>query len=506
VTESVDDLESKRAGALVAELEATRKRLRGVFETASDLVGGDEITEVLARITDRAAGELRAARYLLAVRTPEGGTHSHYRGFSEQEASAYANSILEGPTDALPDSWVVASVRSSQRDYGCLLASYDEGHRAPAEERELLEVYARFAASALDNATALAEAQRRYRQSNALLGLSAIGVGIARALAGAGTSDEIALRLAEAVSVVVDCDHVGVYLWDPEHGKLIRTASAGAGVDRAEDAGGWSRAPTPGSSLENLLSDPRPEPMFIDADCGDLALRDLSAGIGAVASVVVPLSTPDRFLGLIAVSVMTAAERLESAPELMDRLIEVSAQASTALQSGRLVDEMVHHAFHDGLTGLANRVQFADELRKSVRHAREHDEQVTVFYVDLDSFKPVNDRYGHDVGDQLLRQVAQRFQQCTRSTDLVARLGGDEFAILIDPRTAATGIEEIAGRIQEAFVTPFVTGALELHVGASVGEATFPIDAADAEQLLRQADTAMFVAKRARHRVRQIEP
>lgn len=137
-----------------------------------------------------------------------GQLHCHHRGFDHREAAGYARTILENHAAALPASWLVVSVRSSRRDCGRLLALHDEGSRFFAEERELLEVYARYAASALDSATALTDAQQRYGQSNALLQF-------ARALADAGTSGEIAIRLADAVPAVVDCDRGRRLLWQP---------------------------------------------------------------------------------------------------------------------------------------------------------------------------------------------------------------------------------------------------------------------------------------------------
>src|SRR5207248_5761255 len=110
---------------------------------------------------------------------------------------------------SLPDSWLVVEVKSIRRDYGRLLAMYDPGYRFFPQERELFEVYARYAASALDSATALMEAKARYDQSSALLKL-------ARTLAIAGTSGEVARRLVDAVPDVVDCDRAAVYLWDPD--------------------------------------------------------------------------------------------------------------------------------------------------------------------------------------------------------------------------------------------------------------------------------------------------
>jgi diguanylate cyclase (GGDEF)-like protein len=486
--------ESERNRTLQGQLEAMKERLHSMFETASDLIGAGEIADVLARITDRAAVEIRAPRYLLAIRTAPGSdVLLHHRGFDQQEASEYAERILENHPAALPESWLVVPVRSSRRDYGRLLALYDAGRRFFAQERELLEVYARYAASALDSATALMDAKQRYRQSSALLQL-------ARALAAAGTSGEVARRLADAVPVVVDCDRVGVYLWEIDRGELVRRASTHPGLGHAaQDADEWSRAPSPGGPLEKLLNDPRSEPIFVDAESGDPVLRDLSATIGAVASILVPLATPDQFLGLLTVSVMDLPARLAPSPDLFDRLSGVAAQATTALQNGRLVDQITHQALHDELTGLANRLRFTDDLRAAIHQARQHGDQVTLFYLDLDSFKPVNDKFGHDAGDKILIAVGERLASSTRSTDTVARLGGDEFAVLIGAHTAPQETDVLADRLAQAFARPFAIAETTLTLGASIGRAVFPTDADSAESLLRVADAAMFEAKRNRN-------
>jgi diguanylate cyclase (GGDEF)-like protein len=473
--------------ALRQQLAAMRERLDSMFSTASDLIAADDIHDVLARITDRAAVEIRAPRYLLAVRTGHGtAVHHHHRGFEEDEAADYAERILSEHPAALPDSWLVVPVKSTRRDYGRLLAMNDTGHRFFPQERELLEVYARYAASALDNATALMEAQARYDQSSALLKL-------ARTLSIAGTSGEVARRLADAVPEVVDCDRVGVYLWDPARGELIRRAFSG---EEANTEPEWSHVPTPGGPLERLLSDPSPEPMYVDPETGHPVVRQLLTEIGAVASILVPLMIPDSFLGWLIVSVMRGPERLQPNADLLDRLSGIAAQGSTALQSGRLVDKITHQAMHDQLTGLANRLSFTDQLRTAIHGARRVDEHLTLFYIDLDGFKPINDTFGHELGDHVLVAVAHRLRSCTRKHDVVARLGGDEFAILIDGESSAHDAEIVAERLEGAFKTPLLVCGRELHVGASVGRATFPDEADTAEALLRHADEAMFVAKR----------
>jgi len=120
--------------------------------------------------------------------------------------------------------------------------------------------------------------------------------------------------------------------------------------------------------------------------------------------------------------------------------------------------------------------------------------------VDLDGFKAVNDERGHAVGDQLLCQVASRLLDRVRTTDTVARLGGDEFAIVLSDVGSAAEIEKAAERVAEAFVEPFEVGDEQLTVGASIGRAIWPEDAAEVEALMRHADASMYRAKRASRR------
>jgi diguanylate cyclase (GGDEF)-like protein len=474
-------------GALRQQLDGMQERLHSMFATASDLIAADDVTDVLARITDRAALEVRAPRYLLAVQLEEGGElQIHHRGFSETEAAERAESLLRKHPVDHPDSCLVVPVRSKRRDYGRLLAASDGDERFFPQERELLEVYARYAATALDGAAALREANRRYHQSSALLGL-------ARALATAGTSNEVARRLASAVPLVVDCDRVSVWLWEPARGEIVRRAITTRDAEDPMAEGEWSRVPDPGGAIEQLLNNPAQDPLFFDSDT---ELREELEAAGEAAVILVPLSTEDTLLGVLGVSVLDRPERVAPSPDLLDRLSGVAAQGATALQNGRLVDQITHQALHDQLTGLANRLQFADQLRKAVNRARQRDELVTMFYLDLDGFKPVNDEFGHEVGDKLLTEFGQRLTRCVRASDLVARLGGDEFAVLITTQTSDEGADALAERLADTFVEPFLIEGHRLRVRASIGRAVFPADADGADALLRRADASMFEAKR----------
>jgi diguanylate cyclase (GGDEF)-like protein len=156
-------------------------------------------------------------------------------------------------------------------------------------------------------------------------------------------------------------------------------------------------------------------------------------------------------------------------------------------------------AFHDGLTGLANRVLFEETLVLAVERARRTDTLVAVLYLDLDNFKLVNDTLGHHAGDSLLEQTAERLRGCTRDTDLVARQGGDEFLILLadlQDEQADDTIRAVARRVNEAMRAPFDLHDAEVDARGSIGISVFPRDAQDTVELLKNADIAMYRAKR----------
>lgn len=153
-------------------------------------------------------------------------------------------------------------------------------------------------------------------------------------------------------------------------------------------------------------------------------------------------------------------------------------------------------AHFDSLTGVSNRTLFKDRLNHAVDLARRGDHPFTLMYLDLDGFKPVNDCYGHDVGDQLIREAAQRLQACVRASDTVARVGGDEFTLLLDGMSASTDMAHLAGKVIQSIAAPFDIGGMEITVGCSLGIAPFRAGS-DAEDLQRQADMAMYRAKQA---------
>ncbi|MEV6490057.1 EAL domain-containing protein, partial [Actinoplanes sp. NPDC051633] len=156
--------------------------------------------------------------------------------------------------------------------------------------------------------------------------------------------------------------------------------------------------------------------------------------------------------------------------------------------------ELTHQAFHDSLTGLANRVLFADRLEHALARGARDGSVVGVLFIDLDDFKIVNDTLGHAVGDQLLMAVADRISGALRADDTAARLGGDEFAALVENVQDPGAVEETASRILAALAEPIMVDGEALQAVASIGITTTP-EADTANELLRQADLALYVAK-----------
>ena len=161
----------------------------------------------------------------------------------------------------------------------------------------------------------------------------------------------------------------------------------------------------------------------------------------------------------------------------------------------QLEDQLVHQAFHDSLTSLANRALFKDRVDHALRRTKRQTPSVAVLFLDLDGFKEVNDSLGHAAGDRLLIQVAERLQSCVRPSDTVARFGGDEFAVLIEDASDDIDVVQVAERVLEGLRQPFVVNGRELHVRGSMGIARMESDVDGADHLLRNADLAMYRAK-----------
>src|SRR4051812_12447871 len=230
------------------------------------------------------------------------------------------------------------------------------------------------------------------------------------------------------------------------------------------------------------------------------------ASRGLKDAVAAALRTEDRVHGLLLVGGRVGDVTTFTSRDLA--LLDTFARhVATSLERGRLEEnlrqvtdlkeQLRHQALHDPLTGLPNRTLFLDRVRHAVDAAGRTQVWPSVLYLDLDGFKPVNDTFGHEAGDVLLRTVADRLRGCLRPADTAARLGGDEFVVLLNGPIDRLGVARVVERIRAQLDVPVLLGeGVVTTVGASIGVALGDVETLDADTLVRPADVAMYAAKR----------
>jgi diguanylate cyclase (GGDEF)-like protein/PAS domain S-box-containing protein len=168
---------------------------------------------------------------------------------------------------------------------------------------------------------------------------------------------------------------------------------------------------------------------------------------------------------------------------------------SDITQSRAEQETVAHHAQHDFLTNLPNRLLFRDRFKQQMARAKREDKKFAVMYIDLDRFKPVNDKLGHQVGDQLLVAVAARLKLQVREVDTVSRFGGDEFAILLSEISTRNDVTNLADKILVALGLPFILDGHTVNITGSLGIAMYPDDGNDMDTIMSKADAALYKAK-----------
>jgi diguanylate cyclase (GGDEF)-like protein/PAS domain S-box-containing protein len=196
-------------------------------------------------------------------------------------------------------------------------------------------------------------------------------------------------------------------------------------------------------------------------------------------------------------ALIRARDQLEQrVQERTSELAMTNARLQAEVQERKLAEQQIRYlANHDALTGLPNRRLLEDRLEQALEVARRNVHQVAIQFIDLDRFKPINDRYGHRIGDLLLQAVAVRLRALLRAVDTVSRVGGDEFVIVLPEMQSGTAACETAQRLLVALAKPYVIDGKEMSVTPSIGISLYPDDGNDAETLLTAADAAMYHAK-----------
>ena len=219
-------------------------------------------------------------------------------------------------------------------------------------------------------------------------------------------------------------------------------------------------------------------------------------GIESHGHYCIPISAEGQLLGVLNAYVEAGHVRDETEEGFLKNVADTLAVVIERKRAEEKLDKMAHN---DNLTGLPNRSLFSDRLNQALALAQRHKQELAVMFLDLDHFKEINDTLGHDTGDVLLRQAANRLMGCVRKTDTVARMGGDEFTVILTETKEPGSVELVAKNILKSLLDPFDLDGNTCNVGCSIGIALYPKHGEDAETLLKHADNAMYYAKRKRN-------
>lgn len=335
------------------------------------------------------------------------------------------------------------------------------GESYSAEEDQMLRGMAIVLGLVLRNLQALQVERARHQLFETLLEIQ-------RAISAHRPLDELLDAITAGASALLGGCPIELLLVDPlTHGRLI-PASVKAGAEFGEDAI---------NAAAGLLR-------------GDLTGFPEIEAAGS-AMIVEPVVVAGDTAGCLVARPDQHGPRRREQGEMLTAFAQ---QVSLALTDAQALDAL-HEAHHDPITLLPNRRLFIERLEEARRAALAGAIDLTVLFIDLDSFKSVNDTHGHQVGDELLAEVARRISRCIRTDDTAGRLGGDEFAVLVDRGGVAAG-KKLAARIADSLESPMMLGDQELFVSASIGIAPLTPFHQDAGALLSDADTAMYRAKR----------
>jgi len=327
-----------------------------------------------------------------------------------------------------------------------------------------------------------AEVAERTRELESVV---AMGREVAAALDSHTVGDLIASHLARAVGF----DECGIYSWERSD-DLVRTVGYYPPERRAAllDVYPLSEYPETGRVLTSRkvsVTDPT------DAAADASEVRFLVEHGGSLM-LQIPMVVNGEATGTVELLTRTGNTLQERQVAIAQTMAN---EAGILFENARLYVQIRHQAFYDHLTGLPNRTLFGDRVEHALaRRVGERGPRSALLFVDIDDFKLINDRYGHQVGDQVLSSVANRLQQILRPEDTVARLSGDEFGVLVEDLTDQRQVRAIAARVLHGFSRPIDIADRQVRVSASIGVAVGST-ALNAESLIRNADFAMYAAK-----------
>ena len=289
-------------------------------------------------------------------------------------------------------------------------------------------------------------------------------------------------------------DHAYIYLFTPERDRLVQSYCWNRGAQAPEENGRAipvKECPWITNQIKNGTRIYAPDVCELDAE-QNAELGRLGAGETKTA-LVLPIVSQDVVLGLIGFDFIKSAKALSgSQTDCLAIITNIVADAMQKVQQEKEINQM---AYYDHLTGLPNRVLFKDRVNQAIHLSTRAGRTIAILFLDLDSFKSVNDTVGHQGGDDLLTKVARELSKSVRKSDTVSRFGGDEFLVMLSSMGSIKDIVKITQKIMGLFKKPFIIHGQEFFITASGGIAIYPTDGEDADALIKNADIAMYNAK-----------
>jgi len=321
---------------------------------------------------------------------------------------------------------------------------------------------------------------------------------ITRVLAESSSADEAMPKIIETICTSLGWHYGARWHWDSRSGLLKRRESwsidtpAIRHFDMAHS--GQTIKPEPASLglMRRAFTTGRPVWISNLAKDANFRRRDLAAKAGFQAGFALPLVRRGEVLGVLEFFHHDVCDPDDVLVKIAESIGSEIGQYIVRTQAEEAVKFM---AMHDALTGLPNRLMFNERLARAIAQARRYSRSLAVLFVDLDRFKVINDTLGHEAGDSLLKEAAQRLTDNLRAEDSVARLGGDEFVVLLSEVADPLYVGAVSRKLIDALAAPFTIGGREYCITASIGVSAFPEDGTDPATLLKNADIAMYRAK-----------
>lgn len=253
----------------------------------------------------------------------------------------------------------------------------------------------------------------------------------------------------------------------------------------AENLTGWSREQAAGQAFSRVFR-------VVDSDTGKVTRNPAEQAMESLQIVEMPANCLLKRLDGSELAIEDSAAPIMDAQGRLTGAVVVFRDRKMSRES---TDRMAHMARHDALTGLPNRIAFAEHFDHAIKLARRHHKQVGLLFIDLDRFKQVNDSLGHEAGDHLLKRLSERLVSCIRATDIVCRHGGDEFVVLLGEVERAEDAGSVARKILSAAAQPIRVENHPVKLRLSIGISLYPEHGSNLETLLTRADAAMYHAK-----------